>query len=323
MTGTGPSGDPAHAARTVFIGSGGFGVPALRALAIDPSIVVVGVVTAPARPAGRRLSLVGTPIADVAAELGLGPILTPSTLRDPASIAGVLALDPALIVLADYGQIVPAALLGLPHGALNLHPSLLPRHRGATPVPAAILTGDTTTGVTLMRMDAGLDTGPIVAQAEAPVGLDETAPALEARLAAIAAELLAASLSPWLAGTLAERPQTAAEATLTTPLHRADGRLDPARPAIELERQVRAYQPWPGSFVDTVGGRLTIWRAEAGRIADGRAGEFGARGLSTVDGTLVFHDVQPAGGRRMPWVEYLRGRPGITGSAALASDRDA
>lgn len=323
MTRTGPSRDPAPAARTVFIGSGGFGTPALRALAIDPSVELVGVVTAPPRPAGRKLGLVGTPVAEVATELAAGPLLTPVRLRDPAAIAELLALDPSLIVLVDYGQIVPPALLGLRHGALNLHPSLLPRHRGATPVPATILAGDTSAGVTVMRMDAGLDTGPIVAQAGTTVGAGETAPALEARLAAVAAELLTASLSPWLAGTLVERPQPPDGATLTKPLRRADGRLDPSRSALDLERQVRAYQPWPGSFVDTVGGRLTIWRADVGRTADGRAGEFGTRGLSTADGTLLLHEVQPAGGRRMPWVEYLRGRPGIVGSAALASDRDA
>lgn len=307
-----------HPARTLFIGSGGFGIPALRALVADPAIDLVGLVTAPPRPAGRRLELLRTPIADLAADLAVEPVLTPSRLRDPATIAELLVLAPSLIVLADYGQIVPSALLGLPHGALNLHPSLLPRHRGATPVPATILAGDEATGVTLMRMDEGLDTGPIVAQRHTPITPDETASALEARLAGIAGELLAGSLSPWLGGELHERPQAATGATLTKPLRREDGRLDPARSADDLERQVRAYQPWPGSFIDTRGGRLTVWRAGVGPGEHAPAGRFGPRGLSTSDGTLLLHEVQPAGGRRMPWVEYLRGRPGIIGSAALA-----
>ena len=151
-------------ARTVFLGSGAFAVPVLAALASSDAVDLVGVVTAPPRPARRGLHLAASPVEAA----GFGPVLTPSRLRDPAAVAEVLALEPALIVLADYGQIVPPALLGLPLGALNLHPSLLPRHRGASPIPAAILEGDAETGVTLMRMDAGLDTGPIVAVERVP-----------------------------------------------------------------------------------------------------------------------------------------------------------
>src|SRR6478736_4161256 len=143
--------------RTVFIGSGGFGLPALRALASDPHVDLVGVVTAPPRPAGRRLEPARTPIAEAAESLGIQNVLTPARLRDPDAIADVMALEPALIVLADYGRIVPPALLGFRYGALNLHPSLLPRHRGATPVPATILAGDQTTGVSPIRMDEGID----------------------------------------------------------------------------------------------------------------------------------------------------------------------
>lgn len=319
MTGTAANPRPT---RTVFIGSGSFGVPAIRTLAADAGIDLVGVVSAPPRPAGRRLEPRPTPIAGLASELGVGSVLTPRRLREPASIAEILALDPGLIVLADYGQIVPPELLAVGNGALNLHPSLLPRHRGATPVPAAILAGDPTTGVTLMRMDEGLDTGPIVAQVETPVGPDETAPALESLLGVMAGDLLAASLPGWLRGELPEHPQPTLGASLTKPLRRADGALDPARPAVELERQVRAYQPWPGSFIGTRHGRLTIWQAEAAPGEHQPPGRLGPRGLETGDGMLVLHEVQPAGGRRMPWVEYLRGRPGIVGSAALASPRD-
>ena len=303
--------------RAVFIGSGSFAEPALRALAHDPAVEIVAVVTAPPRPAGRKLAPVATPLAQTAAQLGAGPVLTPAKLRDPAAIDEILALEPDLIVLADYGQIVPPALLGIGKGALNLHPSLLPRHRGATPVPATILAGDRATGVTLMRMDEGLDTGPIVAQAGTPVAPDETAPELEARLAAMGADLLTASLGPWLTGDLREHAQPVAGVTLTKPLRREDGRMDPSLPAVDLDRQIRAYQPWPGSFVETRTGRLTVWAASPAAGEHLPSGRFSSRGLATGDGTLLLHEVQPAGGRRMPWVEFLRGRPGIVGSDVL------
>jgi methionyl-tRNA formyltransferase len=304
--------------RTVFIGSGGFGIPSLRRLASHDDVELVGVVTAPPRPAGRTQRLATTSIHATADELGIQPILTPERLGATDPIAEVLALEPDLVVLADYGQIVPKELLGLRHGALNLHPSLLPRHRGATPIPAAILAGDTETGVTLMRMDRGLDTGPIVSQAPVPLDGTETAPDLERSLAGVAADLLRANVGPWLRGELEARPQDASRATLTRPLSREDGRLDPARTTAELERQVRAYQPWPGSYVDTVVGRLVVWSAEADRGGPG-AGRFDAMGLATSDGRLVLREVQPAGGKRMTWADFVRGRPAIIGSSTLGA----
>ena len=222
--------------------------------------------TAPTRPVGRRQVPTPTPIGSLAAELGLAPVLTPERLRAAEAVEAVLALRPGLAVLADYGQIVPPSLLDLPHGALNLHPSALPRFRGASPVPATILAGDAATAVTLMRMDAGLDTGPIVAQAPVPLAGDETAPDLEARLAALAADLLAGSLDAWLAGTLVARPQPDEGATLTRPLRREDGRLDPLVPAAALERQVRAYLPWPGTFLETGGERLVVTAASLAAV---------------------------------------------------------
>ena len=302
--------------RTVFIGSGGFGVDSLRRLASHDDLELVGVVTAPPRPAGRSQRLAITSLHGAAVELGIRSILAPERLRAADSIAEVLALEPDLVVLADYGQIVPGDVLGVRHGALNLHPSLLPRHRGATPIPAAILAGDPETGVTLMQMDHGLDTGPIVAQARVPLEGSETAPDLERSLAAVAADLLGANVGPWVRLELEARPQDASRATLTRPLNREDGRLDPTRTTAELERQVRAYQPWPGSFVDTVVGRLVVWSAEADRGGPG-AGRIDAMGLATSDGRLVLREVQPAGGKRMPWADFVRGRPSILGSSVL------
>jgi methionyl-tRNA formyltransferase len=316
VTRTGPSPRPV---RTVFIGSGEFGVPVLRMLAGRPAIELAGVVTAPPRTAGRQLALTMTPVAEAARQLGIDTILMPPRLRHPDAVSEVLGHDPSLVILADYGQIVPPALLALPHGALNLHPSLLPRHRGATPIPAAILAGDRETGVSLMRMDEGLDTGPLLAVERIELDGTEVAPDLEDRLARLGASLLDRSIEPWLAGQLDPHPQAALGATLTRPLRREDGRIDPRRSAAELERQVRAYQPWPGSFVDTASGRLVIWRSTTDADSGGATpGVLDAGGLATGQGDrLRFDEVQPAGGKRMSWETFVRGRPGIVGSAVV------
>ena len=299
--------------RTVYLGSGGFGAPALRRLAAHPAIDLVGIVTAPPRPVGRKQVLTPTPIGALAAELGLGPVLAPPRLRAPESIAAILALEPGLAVLTDYGQIVPPALLDLPHGALNLHPSALPRWRGAAPVPATILAGDTATAVSLMRMDAGVDTGPIVARVDVPLAGDERAPDLELRLAQIAGELLDRSLGPWLRGELTAQPQPAEGVELTRPLRREDGRLDPFRPAAALERQVRAYLPWPGTFLEVDGERLVVAAASVAPHEPGdRAGTLVRHGrlpaLATSDGRLVLEQVTPPGKRPMAGEDWLRGR---------------
>jgi methionyl-tRNA formyltransferase len=321
-------------ARTVFLGSGAFAVPIVDALAAHPATDLVAIVTAPPRPAGRGATLHPTPVGAWAAGRGLGT-LTPQRLLDPAVLDAIRALSPDLLVLADYGRLVPSTLLDLPRfGALNLHPSLLPRHRGATPIPATILTGDPETGVTLMRMDEGLDTGPIVAQRTVAVRGEETAPELEARLSSVAADLLMGSLAPWLSGELEARPQDPAAATLTRPLRREDGVLDPRLPAADLERQVRAYQPWPGSYLDTEAGRIIVWRAgvrdaaedegmplPADSVTPGRlvatvaaepAGD--PLAMTTGRGLLRLLEVQPAGRRRMSGAALLRGRPHLVGT---------
>ena len=305
--------------RTVFLGSGRFAQPILGRLAAHAAVEVVAVVTAPPRPVGRRQVETPTPVETAARELEL-EVLTPTRLRDPAALADILGLEPTFVVLADYGQIVPAELLDLAHGALNLHPSLLPRHRGATPIPAAILEGDAETGVSLMRMDAGLDTGPLVAVERVSLAGDETAPALEARLAIVAAGLLTRTLDPWLAGELEPEPQRAEGATLTRPLRRADGRLDPETRAVLLERQVRAHLPWPGSFLEIDGDRLVVLAAAVTAAeGDDEVGRFvpDERGLAlaTRDGRLLLDEVQPAGGRPMTGEAFVRGRPSILGRA--------
>jgi methionyl-tRNA formyltransferase len=259
-----------------------------------------------------------TPIHATADDLGIRPVLTPARLRSPESIDAVLALEPELIVLADYGRLVPAELLDLRFGALNLHPSLLPRHRGATPIPATILAGDAETGVSLMKMDAGLDTGPLVAQSRVALTGHETTPALEAALQAEAENLTTRSIGPWIRGELPPVPQDEDGATLTRPLRRDDGRLDPSTTAVQLERQVRAYQPWPGSFLTTdAGERLIVLRASVEAGPAGPPGALVANGdlrLATSDGWLVLDEVQPAGKRPMSGLSFARGRPALRGA---------
>jgi methionyl-tRNA formyltransferase len=304
--------------RTVFLGSGAFGIASLRRLATHPQIDLVGVVTAPARPAGRDHRRTPTPVDATAQELGIRTMLRPERLRAPDAIASVLALGPELAVLADYGQLVPPALLGLPHGALNLHPSLLPRHRGATPIPATILAGDQETGVTLIRMDEGLDTGPIVAQWRMPLDGTESAPNLEDALETAAGALLDENVGPWVRGEITAHPQPVEGATMTRALRREDGRLDPGRPARELARQVRAYQPWPGSFIDTSLGRLIVHQAV---VLPGQPGEAAGRlvasdrglALTTTSGRLSLERAQLAGRRPTDAAALLRGAPGLVG----------
>jgi methionyl-tRNA formyltransferase len=310
--------------RTVFFGSGGFAVPILDALISVPGVRVEAVVSAPDRPAGRKAVLTPTPVTARARELGL-TTLQPVRVRRPEAVAELIALAPDLIVLADYGQLIPRSLLDLPPcGFLNLHPSALPRWRGAAPIPFTILHGDTESAVTLMVVTEEMDAGPIVATAPLEVRPDDTAITLEERAAEVAALLLRRALPEWLAGRIEARPQPAEGVTMTRPLRREDGRLDPRKPAVALERQVRAYQPWPGAFIQsekTGGGRLIVKKAHVEPSMPGDElfingiGPGSVAGVElqeslffpTSDGRLVLDVMQVAGGREMEADDYARG----------------
>ncbi|MCX7853670.1 MAG: methionyl-tRNA formyltransferase [Caldilineales bacterium] len=303
--------------RTVFMGTPDFAVPSLQALLADPAYQVVGVVTQPDRAAGRGRERRASPVKHVALAAGL-PVLQPERLREPAAFAELAALAPELIVVAAYGQILRPEVLNLPRfGCINVHASLLPRWRGAAPIAAAILAGDTVTGVTIMLMDPGMDTGPILAQQAEPILPDDTAATLGARLARLGADLLIRTLPDYLAGRIQPRPQPVEGVTVCRPLTKEQGRMDWNLPATTLARMVRAYDPWPGTYTTWEGQILKILAATTapGEALPGHVLAWGeGAAVGTGEGLLVLQAVQPAGGRRMPIAAFRRGRPDFIGA---------
>jgi len=302
--------------RVIFMGTPEFSVPTL-AMLVEEGYDVVGVVTQPDRPAGRGRKVTQSPVKQFALSHGL-QVLQPDTLRKPEVVAELAALRPDVIVVAAYGKILPPKVLSIPpKGCINVHASLLPRHRGASPIAAAILAGDAITGTTIMLMDEGMDTGPILAQATMEVRPDDTAGTLGERLARQGAELLAATLPMWLAGEITPQPQPEEGATVCRPIRKEQGRIDWTRPAVEIERMVRAYHPWPGAFTFWEGRLFKIVRAHVagGSAAPGEVipWEEGAA-VGTGDGLLVLDEVQLAGRRAMPISDFLRGQRAILGA---------
>jgi methionyl-tRNA formyltransferase len=310
-------------ARVVFMGTPAFALPSLEALIRHYN--VVGVVTQPDREAGRGRALTPPPVKTLALQHGI-PVIQPKTLRDPAAVEQIRAWAPDVIVVAAFGQLLRQNVLAIPpHGCLNVHASLLPKYRGAAPIPAAILNGDAVTGVTIMRIDPGLDTGPIVAQREEAIRPDDTAGALAERLAALGAALLVEVLPRWLAGAIQATPQDDNAATLAPQLQKEAGRLDWTRSAVELERQVRAFSPWPGTFTSaaSLGGAVLHVRAaalsavgaqfiSAASPLRGEPGQVvalngGRIGVVTGAGVLELKEVQLAGKRAMAAAEFARG----------------
>lgn len=305
-------------ARVVFMGTPRFAVPTLGAL--TDTHQVVGVVTQPDRPAGRGQEVRGSPVKRAALERDL-PVFQPRSLHTPEAMARLTHWKPDVIIVAAFGQILSRAVLDLPpHGCLNVHASLLPRWRGAAPVAAAILAGDEMTGVTIMKMDAGLDTGPILAQRREPIQPGDTRATLAERLSHVGAELLAESLPTYLAGHLEPRAQVDERATFANQLSKQDGRLDWSRSAIELDRKIRAFTPWPGTFTFWRGRRLKVLEASpllnwAGDVPPGTVVEVeDGAAVATSDGALCLEAVQLAGKRAMAIGPFLRGRRDFVGS---------
>jgi methionyl-tRNA formyltransferase len=303
--------------RIVFMGSPDFALPALRGLAAQYQ--VSGVVTQPDRPAGRGQKLVPPPVKELAVALGI-PCIQPEKVRSPEAMAQLAAWAPDLIVVAAFGQILRPNLLDLPRwGCVNVHASLLPRWRGAAPIQAAILHGDLETGITIMRMDPGMDTGPILSQRSLTISPQDTAGTLSERLAVLGADLLLETLPGYLEGTVAPQAQDSSQVTLAPLLKKEDGLLDFNRPAEALERQVRAMQPWPGAFMLWQGEPLKVLQAAVVRDRENpeqnrRPGQkTTARGfpaVQTPQDALALIQVQPAGKRPMPGDGFLRGARG-------------
>ena len=304
-------------ARVIFMGTPEFSVPTLRAL--DEHHQVVGVVTQPDRRAGRGRQLVESPVKQVALERDL-PLFQPRTLNSPEAVPHLAAWRPHAIVVAAFGQILPVPVLDLPpHGCLNVHASLLPRYRGAAPIAAAILNGETVTGITIMRMDEGLDTGPILAQAECPIAPDDTTGSLTAKLAELGAQLLVETLDGWLVGAVQAQPQDDSRATYCSQMEKKNGLLDWGRSAAYLDRQVRACDPWPGAFTRWQGQRLKILQAKPlpewqGEGQPGQVVEMGEGiGVISGQGALELLEVQLAGKKPMPAAVFARGKRDFAG----------
>jgi methionyl-tRNA formyltransferase len=305
-------------ARVVFMGTPEFAVPTLEAL--DEEHQVVGVVTQPDRPAGRGRKLMASPVKEAALERGL-EIQQPASLRTPKAVQQLENWQPEVIVVAAFGQILRPEVLALPsHGCLNVHASLLPRYRGAAPIPAAILAGDDETGVTIMLMDEGMDTGPILAQARTSIAPGDTTASLTDKLACTGAGQMLQALPAWLEGRISPRPQDDALATYCRALQKEDGRLDWTEPARALDRRVRATDPWPGAFTTWQGRRLKVLRARprpdwpgSGQPGLVVALEAGA-GVVTGEGLLALSEVQLAGKRAMEMGVFLHGQQDFVGS---------
>lgn len=315
--------------RIVFMGTPEFAVPSLQALVerahdrdVWPAgLELVGVVTRLDKPVGRGLQTVYSPVKQYAMQAGL-PIEQMKSLRWPDTQETLRALEPDLIIVAAFGQILPREALEMPtRGCLNTHASLLPRWRGAAPIAAAIRAGDAETGVTIMRMEEGLDTGAIVSSRATLIGEGETTGELTVRLARLAADLLLETLPNWLSGAITPTPQDDAEATMTRPLRKEDGRLDFQQSAQELARQTRAMTPWPGAFTTWQGKLLKIHAAEAitreQSLAPGTcyplaAGDArGALACACGEGALALKVIQLEGKRPLPSADALRGYPSL------------
>ncbi len=315
-----PRSAPDHAVplRVVYFGTPAFAVPALQRLVGSADFDVCLVVTQPDRPAGRGRRLTPSPVNVAAEQLGL-PVYQPETLRTPDLRRPLIAAAADLFVVAAFGIIFGPKTLSLPRVAcVNLHASLLPRYRGASPVSAAILSGDQSTGVSLMAMEHGLDTGPVIATRRIEIDGDDTTESLTERLERVAADLVASDLHPFATGNRVPTPQPSRDASLTRPLLKADGWVDWSRPAASIERHIRAMWPWPRAWTTVAGTPMQIHASE---LTDGENQRSGTQKPGTIrregsnltiacgDGRLTLKTVQLAGGTPIDGDAFLRRHP--------------
>jgi len=303
----------------IFMGSPQFAVPTLEALARDHNILAV--FTQPDRPAGRGQQLAAVPVKHWAVMHNV-PIHQPKSFRkEPQAIDVLRDLKPDVIVVAAYGLILPQAVLDVPRfGCLNVHGSILPRHRGAAPITSAILGGDAETGITIMQMDAGLDTGPTLSVVREVIRPDDTTASISERLSHSGAQLMADTLPKYLSGAIVPQPQPAEGATYSPKIDKANAQIDWSKPAVEIERMVRAYIPWPGTFTLWDGQIVKVLKAgckmQEARSKIGEAVKLndGSIGVVTGAGVLVLKEIQLSGRKAMKAEDFVRGQPKFVGA---------
>ena len=298
--------------RAIFLGTPEFAIPSLRAL--KDKVELLAVVTQPDRPQGRGRKVAPPPVARAAREMAV-PVLQPAKLRDPAAIEALRALRPDVIITVAYGKIIPPQILTLPPlGCINVHPSLLPKYRGASPIQGALVNGERETGVTIMYQSEALDAGDIILQRRVPIAPDDTAQTLEDRLAEEGAHALVEALTLIAEGSAPRQPQAESQATYAGKLTKGSGRIDWTQPATALVNFIRAMDPWPSAYTWHRGKFLKICKgtamegapgAQPGVVTDARRGEGFV--VATGQGSLFVTEVQPEGRRRMTADEYVRG----------------
>jgi len=296
--------------RIVFAGTPEFAVPPLEGL-LAAGHELVAVYTQPDRPAGRGQALAASPVKRHALESGL-TVEQPATLKSPDAVGRLRSVDADLMVVVAYGLILPQAVLDVPRlGCWNIHAALLPRWRGAAPIQRAILAGDAVTGITIMQMEAGLDTGPVLLVHETPIGPRELGGELHDRLSRLGAEAIVAAIDEWQAGRITPVPQPAEGATYAAKLSKAEARIDWAQPAVAIDRQVRAFNPWPVAETTWDGKQLRVWQCEPepsevhsapGTVLEACGGRIV---VATGAGALRLQQVQVAGRRAMSAAEFL------------------
>lgn len=304
--------------RLVFMGTPSFAVPILTVLIERYEIVAV--VIQPDRQAGRGRRIVASPVKRLALAYNLS-VLQPNSLRQIEVVNELEDLKPDVIVVAAYGQILPPDVLAIPpRSCLNVHPSLLPEHRGASPIAGAILAGEEETGVTIMLMDEGMDTGPILAQRGLAILPEDTTESLSEKLARLGANLLLETLPLWLRGEITPQPQDDSQATYTKPIAKEDGLIEWSLPAVEIWHRCRAYYPWPSAYTYWQDRSLKILRAKplpqwSGTSRPGRVMRLNqGLAVATGEGALLLEEVQLAGKRAMSAEEFIRGQRGLVGS---------
>jgi len=305
------------------MGTPEFAVPCLEALIRGP-YQVVAVYTQPDKEAGRGQRIASAPIKELALSQGL-KVVQPDSLKDNSAVNQLASFAPELIVSAAFGHILPPEILALPRaGCLNVHPSLLPRYRGSSPIATAILQGEEVTGVTVMLMDVGMDSGPILSQRKESISTEDTTGSLTAKLARSGAQLLEETLPLWIGGQIKPQPQEESQASYARSITKGDGEIDWRLSALELWQQVRAFDPWPGSYTWWRGKRLKISKVmplggekvrEVGRVI--ALSPPAAIGVETGEGLLGILRVQLEGKREMPVEEFVRGQGDFVGSLLL------